>query len=130
VGFVFTMDIAFALNRSLKQEWEIKILSVRIDAFLRQNGKKGKSTISHYKEISVYIAQLPGFMPWIALKFLTIGASVRPIPFIRYEKGSLFSIGCCQPILKIIIGIGWLKAADTNKCPADRYPRHYWYRMS
>jgi hypothetical protein len=46
------------------------------------------------------------------------------------QKRGLFSIGCCQPILKIIIGIGWLKAADTNKCPADRYPRHYWYRLS
>jgi hypothetical protein len=35
-----------------------------------------------------------------------------------------------QPILKIIIGIGWLKVADTNKCPAGRYLRHYWYRLS
>jgi hypothetical protein len=33
------------------------------------------------------------------------------------QKGDLFSIGCCQPIPKIIIGIGWLKTVDTNKCP-------------
>jgi hypothetical protein len=32
------------------------------------------------------------------------------------QKDGLFSIGCCQPIPKIIIGIGWLKIADTNKC--------------
>jgi hypothetical protein len=25
------------------------------------------------------------------------------------RKIGLFSIGCCQPILKIIIGIGWLR---------------------
>jgi hypothetical protein len=30
----------------------------------------------------------------------------RPIPFIRYEKGCIFSIGCCQSIPKIIIGVG------------------------
>jgi hypothetical protein len=42
----------------------------------------------------------------------------RQIPFIRYEKGGLFSIDCCQPIPKIIIGIGCLKTTDTNKCPA------------
>jgi hypothetical protein len=41
----------------------------------------------------------------------------KPIPFIRYKKGGLFSINCCQPILKIIIGIGWLKTANTNKSP-------------
>jgi hypothetical protein len=35
-----------------------------------------------------------------------------------YEKGGLFSIGCCQLISKIIIGIDWIKTADTNKCPA------------
>jgi hypothetical protein len=46
------------------------------------------------------------------------------------QKGGLFSIGCCHPILKIIIGIGWIKTADTNKCPAGRYTRHYWYRLS
>jgi hypothetical protein len=46
------------------------------------------------------------------------------------RKRRFFSIGCCQSILKIIIGIGWLKAIDTNKCPAGRYPRHYWYRLS
>jgi hypothetical protein len=32
-----------------------------------------------------------------------------------YEKGGLFSIGCCQPISKIIIGIGWIKTADTSR---------------
>jgi hypothetical protein len=32
------------------------------------------------------------------------------------EKGGLFSIGCFQPIPKIIIGIGWFKTPDTNKC--------------
>jgi hypothetical protein len=31
--------------------------------------------------------------------------SARPIPFIRYEKGGLFSIDYFQPIPKIIIGI-------------------------
>jgi hypothetical protein len=34
------------------------------------------------------------------------------------QKGGLFSIGCCQAIPKIIIGIGCLKITDTNKCPA------------
>jgi hypothetical protein len=29
---------------------------------------------------------------------------------------TFFSIGCFQPILKIIIGIGWLKTVDINKC--------------
>jgi hypothetical protein len=32
-------------------------------------------------------------------------------------KGGRFSIGCFQPIPKIIIGIDCLKTADTNKCP-------------
>jgi hypothetical protein len=35
------------------------------------------------------------------------------------QKGGLFSIGCYQLILKIIIGISCLKATDTNKCPAS-----------
>jgi hypothetical protein len=43
--------------------------------------------------------------------------AARVIPFIRYEKGGLFSICCYQPIPKIIIGIGWLKTINTNKCP-------------
>jgi hypothetical protein len=34
------------------------------------------------------------------------------------RKRRSFSIGCYQPIPKIIIGIGWLKTADTNKCHA------------
>jgi type III secretory pathway component EscU len=46
------------------------------------------------------------------------------------RKGGLFSIGCCQLILKIIIGIDWLKAVNTNKCHAGQYSRHYWYRLS
>jgi hypothetical protein len=46
------------------------------------------------------------------------------------RKRGFFSIGCCQPILKIIISIGYFKTADTNKCPAGRYLRHYWYRLS
>jgi hypothetical protein len=38
------------------------------------------------------------------------------LAFIRYKKRGLFSIGCYQMIQKIIIGIGGLKIADTNKC--------------
>jgi hypothetical protein len=34
------------------------------------------------------------------------------------QKMRSFSIAYFQPIPKIIIGIGWLKTADTNKCPA------------
>jgi hypothetical protein len=37
---------------------------------------------------------------------------------IRNEKGGLFNIVCFQPIPKIIIGIGWFKIADINKCTA------------
>jgi hypothetical protein len=66
----------------------------------------------------------------LAAKVSLVSILSMPIPFIQYEKRCLFSIGCCQPILKIIIGIVWLKAADTNKCSADRYPSHYWYRLS
>jgi hypothetical protein len=45
-------------------------------------------------------------------------STARLIPFIRYEKGGLFSIGYFQPIPKIIIGIVWLKTVDTHRCPA------------
>jgi hypothetical protein len=41
---------------------------------------------------------------------------VRLIPFIRYEKCGLFSIGCCQSIsINVLTG---------------RYPRYYWYQLA
>jgi hypothetical protein len=33
------------------------------------------------------------------------------------RKKVLFSIDCFEPIPKLIIGIGWLNTADTNKYP-------------
>jgi hypothetical protein len=98
--------------------------------------------------MSSIIQSLPAFLSWLtqALKFLwtpilkyqlsllqnmsvvSTGKN-KSIPFIRYEKGDIFSIGCCQLIQKIIIGIDWLKTTDTNKLPG-RYPRYYWYRLA
>jgi hypothetical protein len=40
------------------------------------------------------------------------------IPFIRYKKEGIFSIGCYQSISKIIISISWFNTTDTNKCHA------------
>jgi hypothetical protein len=52
---------------------------------------------------------------------LSLVSALQTDTIYTIQKEGLFSIGCCPPVLKIIIGIGWLKAADTNKCPAGRY---------
>jgi hypothetical protein len=60
---------------------------------------------------------------------LSLVSTLQSDSIYTIQKRGLFSIGCWQPILKIIIDIDLLKAVDTNKCLADRYLRHYFFQV-